>query len=197
MLHSQALLPEKNVAEYLMTKTKFIKNLLFTLLFITISSVSFAGSNQFLIPKGNLLILAPPVINKDYFLLEFGFLTEKEIKPWNYKYNAYVTAALFQDSLDKEGHLKAGGLGFKGGVILPTQPWVPLYFTLTVGFAKTALHTNPFFGRDDESVSRRTMFLIESGALYRLDKYFLRFAYQVSNVKYFKRHAILTFGVSY
>lgn len=181
-----------------MTKTRFIKNCLFTLFLISICSAAFAGSsNEFVIPKGNLALLAPPVINKDYFLFEFGFLTEKEFKPWDYKYNAYVTAAIFQDSLNKQDNLKAGGLGFKGGVILPTQPWIPIYSTLSIGFAKTALHKSPFFGRKDASVARKNMFLIETGGLYRIDKYFLRFAYQVSNLKFFSKHTILTFGVSY
>ncbi len=141
-------------------------------------------------------MLAPPVVNKDYFLFEFGFLTEKEFKPWAYKYNAYVTAGLFQDWLNKD-RLRAGALGAKGGVMLPTQPWIPLLFTGTVGFAKTALHKNPFFGKDTSSVAKKDMILLEAGFLYHVDKYFIRLVYQRSNVKYFTRHHFLVFGVNY
>lgn len=140
-------------------------------------------------------MVAPPVINKDYFLLEFGFITEKKVKESTY--NAYVTASLFQDSLDQKDKLKAGGLGFKGGVMIPTQPWVPLLFTMSFGFAKTVLHKSPFLGREDTNAGKKDMILLEAGALYRYEKYFLRLAYQVSNVKYFTRHTILIFGVSY
>lgn len=172
-----------------------IKKILLIILFIFGTPVIAADPNEFVFPKGNLLMLAPPVINKDYFSLEFGFITEKKVK--GSTYNAYVTAALFQDSLNQEGKLKAGGLGFKGGVMIPTQPWVPLLFTMSFGFAKTVLHKNPFLGRDDTSSGKKDMVLLEAGALYRFNKYFLRLSYQVSNVKYFKRHAILNFGVSY
>ena len=161
-----------------------------------LSSSIYAGSNEFVIPKSRILMLAPPIINKDYVLLEFGFVSEKSIKSWSYNYNAYVTASLFQDSQNLD-HLRAGALGFKAGVMLPTQPWVPLILTGALGFAKTALQKNPFLGKDGSSVSQKDMFLVEAGALYRIDKYFIRFVHQRSNVKYFKRHNIFLFGVNY
>ena len=140
--------------------------------FVFSGSFSFAGTNKFVLPQGNLIMLAPPVANKDYYLLELGFITEKNIKKWDYKYNAYVAAALFEDWLDKEDELRAGGLGFKGGVMLPTQPWVPVLFTVTVGFAKTVLHKNPIFGRDDQIAEKKTMFLLEAGPLYHYKNFF-------------------------
>lgn len=140
-------------------------------------------------------MIAPPIINKDYYSIEFGFVTPKSVK--SYYYNAFVTAALFQDSLEQPDKLHAGGLGFKAGIMLPTQTYIPLLITMTGGFAKTALHKNPFFGREEQSVSRKSMLLAELGLLYRYDKYFLRFAYQVSTVKYFKRHSLIMFGVNY
>jgi hypothetical protein len=173
-----------------------MKMFLITLI-ISISSISLAGTNEFAFHKGNLAILAPPLINKDYYLLEFGFVTEKKIKSWDYSYNAYVNAALFEDWLGKTDRLRAGGLGFKGGVILPTQPWIPLLFTMTIGYAKTVLNKNPLIGKESSNVFKKDMILIEAGAVYRFDKYFLRYAYQRSNVKYFSRHSILMLGVSY
>jgi hypothetical protein len=160
--------------------------------------MSFAGSNEFALKKGYLAAFAPPYVNKNYYLLEFGFLSEKEIKSWSYKYNAYVTAALFEDWLHQKEKLRAGGLGFKAGVMLPTQPWVPLLFTFSAGFAKTVLHNQPIVGSDSQSADKKDMFLLEAGALYHFNKkYLLRFAYQISNVKYFNRHTFLMFGVTY
>jgi hypothetical protein len=172
-----------------------IKNL-FILIIVSYSATTLAAkSNDYVLQKGNLLMVAPPVLNKDYFAFEFGFITEKIAR--GAKYNAFVTIGLFQDSLDQVGKLKAGGLGFKGGIMIPTQPWVPLLFTMTGGFAKTVLHQNPFLGKDQNTVSKKDMLLLAPGLLYKYDNYFLRTLYQVSNVKYFKRHFMISFGVSY
>ncbi|AUN98792.1 hypothetical protein C0V70_11910 [Bacteriovorax stolpii] len=174
-----------------------LKLLLLSSLFI--NSVAMADElDDMDMPKGTLLMLAPPVVNKKYFNLEFGFLTEKEFKPWSYEYNAYVTAAVFQDSYKRNDNLKTAGLGFKGGVFLPTQKWVPLLATLSIGYAKTALHKNPIFGKEESSKDKKNMFLLEVGALYYIDKkYFIRYAYQLSNVKYIKTHSIIMLGVDY
>lgn len=142
-------------------------------------------------------MFAPPIVNKDYFLFEFGFVTAKRFKKYDYNYNAYVSAALFQDWLGQKDNLKAGGLGFKGGVIMPFQPWFPLVLTLSTGFAKTALHKKPFLGHEDGNVASKDMVLLEAGLMYRYHNYFLRSVYQISNVKYFNRHFILMLGVSY
>ncbi|MBY0413363.1 MAG: hypothetical protein K2Q18_04330 [Bdellovibrionales bacterium] len=148
-------------------------------------------------PKGGLILFGPPGINKDYFLFEWGFVTEKKIKTWDYKYNAYVTVTLFQDASGRNDNYKAGALGFKGGVFLPIQPWIPLLFSLNVGYAKTALHKDPFLGRDDSSLERKDMILAEAGLFYRIDNFILRYSYQYSNIKYFKRHLLFTVGVNY
>lgn len=164
--------------------------------FFILNSNCYAGSNEFILQNNNLFIIAPPVVNKDYYLIEFGFITEKNFMPWSYKYNAYATVNLFQDWLGKD-QLRAGALGFKGGVMLPTQPWIPLLFTGSIGFAKTALHKSPFLGKEELSVAQKDMFLLEAGALYHYEGYFIRVAYQRSNVKYFTRHFLLMMGVNY
>ena len=174
-----------------------ILKILLTAFLLLTGHFSSLHAYDFVFKQGHMFMLAPPVINKDYFLFEFGFLTDKKIQTWNYNYNAYVTVALFQDWSDQKDGLKAGALGFKGGVILPTQPWIPLLFSMSLGFAKTALHEKPFLGREAKSVADTDMFLIEAGPLYRIDNYFIRFIYQVSNVRYFNRHTILTMGVNY
>ena len=171
--------------------------LLFIIFLLGISTFSYAGSNRFVLHKGHLVIFGPPVINKEYFLIEYGFIREKSVKSWGYRYNAYVTGTLFQDH-QGQGHIRAGALGFKAGVILPTQPWVPFLLAATLGFAKTALQRNPFLGKDGSSIAQKDMIFLEAGAIYRINEnYFVRFAHQRSTVKYFKRHNILMFGVNY
>jgi hypothetical protein len=169
---------------------------IFLLILIFGSLKSFGETKRFVLEKGNLFMLAPPGANKDYFLLEFGFSTKKEVKSWKYQYNAYVNAAIFQDWLTT-GKASAGALGFKAGVMLPSQPWIPLLGTLSLGYAKTVLHRDPFLGKDENSLDEKHMILIEAGALLHIKDYFIRYAYQVSNVKYFSRHSILMIGVNY
>lgn len=159
--------------------------------------MAFAGTKNFTLKDGGLVFLAPPVVNKDYYLIEFGFVTQKKIVSWDYQYNAYVNAALFEDWAEKTDKLRAGALGFKAGVLLPTQSWVPVLFTFSVGFAKTVLHKNPILGNDDQSVAKKNMLLMEAGLLYHSDDYFLRLAYQRNNVNYFSRRIIVMMGVNY
>lgn len=169
------------------------KHFILFLLFFLNTGIA-AEKTNFVIEDKFLVLAGLPVINKDYYSLEFGFLTKKKAK--NYQYNAYVTATLFEDWLDHPGKVRSGALGFKGGVILP-QNNIPLYTMLSVGFAKTALHNNPLFGKEEQSIARKDMLFLEVGALYRIDKIFLRLAYQRGTVKHFKRHVIFSVGVSY
>ncbi len=153
--------------------------------------------SEFIFKPGTLLNLGLPYINKDYYLLEFGFVTAKKYKKFNFDYNAYVTASLFEDWVDRDDNLRAGALGFKAGIMVPSQPWIPLLISASLGYAKTVLHKNPILGRDSTASGKKDMLLMEAGLLYKYDKYFARFAYQQGNVKYFKRHTLITLGVVY
>ena len=156
-----------------------------------------AEMKELVITEGKILSIAPPIVNKDYFLLEFGYLLEKKKVAWNYYYNAYVSADLFEDGQNLTDNLKAGGLGFKGGVFLPFEPWWPLLFSISGGYAKTVLHDSPLFGRDAVIKSKKDMVLIELGLLYHYEKYLIRFNYQKTNVHYFNRSTFISFGVNY
>lgn len=173
----------------------YFKVLLGTLL-ICLSITCFSETNNFLFREGNLAIIAPPGVNKDYYLLEFGFVIQKKIKALDYNYNAYVNAALFEDWKGRLDNLHAGALGFKGGVLFPV-PSVPLFMKVGVGFAKTVLHKNPVWGKSEQNVDKKDMFLLELGAFYSFDRYFLSFTYQKTNVHYFRRNSFLAIGVNY
>ncbi len=167
-----------------------------SLLIFFFLKVGVALSGEVLFREGSLINVAPPVINKDYYLFEYGFVVKKEIKKWKYGYNAFVNASFFEDWKGRSDNLHAGALGFKGGVLFPFSNY-PVYYRVATGFAKTALHKNPLFGKEEQSVSKKTMILLEAGLVYKFNNTFAGLSYQINNVKYFKRNIVLSFGVNY
>jgi len=145
-----------------------------------------------------LLIYAPHIFNPKYFGFEFGYVTKKSINSIQYPFNAFAKACLLEEYYTTNSELRAGGLGAKAGLFLPTQPWIPLYLEVAGGFPKPALHKDPWFGKNEQSVSNQTMFLAEGGIAIRYgDKVLLRGIYQVNNVKYFKKKFLFSVGVNY
>ncbi len=152
---------------------------------------------EHLFKDGTYLAFAPPYVNKDYFLIEYGFVVQKQLKEIKYDYNAYVVASLFEDWKDKDGDLKAGGLGFKVGALFPLIKSFPTSLKVGAGFAKTTLHKNPIFGKTESAVAKKDMGILEAGLVFRYHKFFVGGTYQFSNVKYFTRHVFISFGVNY
>lgn len=153
--------------------------------------------NQNQLESGTVVLFSPPVMNKKFYTFELGIIAEKKIQQWNYNYNAIASAVIFEDWKNQEGELKAGGLGFKGGVLLPILSWPHLFLVGQLGFAKTALHPNPLFGKDKNITSKKDMFFVENAVLVFYKHALFKFTYQVSNVKYFKTHIFLTIGWHY
>lgn len=145
--------------------------------------------------KQSLIILAPPVINKDYFLLEYGFVVKKEIK--EYFYNAFVTIALFEESADRPDNLAAGALGFKAGIYLPLSDNLPISLKMATGFARSVLHPKPFFGKDEQSASKNSLVLVEIGLQYKKDDFVIGLNYHRNTIDYFTKKVFLSFGVNY
>lgn len=171
---------------------KFLALFLFTLF----PAFVFGAETPELFRDGAIVNFAPPVVNKDYYLFEYGFTVRKEIKKWKYGYNAFVNASLFEDWKKRTDNLRAGALGFKGGVLFPL-PEPPLFYRVGVGFAKTVLHKNPIFGKEEQSVSKKTMLLFELGLVYKFDNFYYSATYQLTNVRFFTRHLFLSVGVNY
>lgn len=172
------------------------KNLILITTFVCTMFINHCLADS-IVPLSNksLILLAPPVINKDYFLFEYGFVVNKDIN--DYQYNAYVTIAFFEESPDRPDNLKAGALGFKGGVLLPVYQDLPVSFKLGVGFARSVLHHRPFLGKDEQTTSKNNMILIESGLLYHHHQYSFGITYQRNTIDYFTRKLFLNFGVNY
>jgi len=152
---------------------------------------------NFLLPKEKFIFLAPPLINDKYFSFDFGFQVEKAIKRWNYPYHAFANAMVGEESYTVDPGLRAGIFGFKGGVWLPTQPWVPLYTQFSFGYAKTALHHDPWFGKREQSRSNQDLLYVEAGLMLKWQKYLGRVVYQVNNIKYLKKNLFVSLGVNF
>lgn len=179
-----------------LTMTLLRKFLLFIFLFLSqFLSESVLASYEGTLKNDRLFIIAPPIINKDYYLIEYGFSVLKHVK--NYDYNAYVKAALFEDWLNRPDDLKAGALGFKAGILMPLNKSLPLSFQFGGGFAKAVLHKSPVFGKTEQSQSRNNLFLLEAGLTYKYQDYLVNLVYQRNNVGYFSRKLFLSFGVNY
>lgn len=170
--------------------------LLFISLFFVNQTVF--AKDYFFKPDSTFILVAPPLINKDYFGLDAGFVVNKRLKKFKLDYHLYVTGTLFQDS-SKElpEHLKAGALGFKFGGLAAFFPQIPVFLKVGTGYAKTALHHSPIFGNEKKSVSKKDMFFFETGLVYKIDKFVIGLNYQKSNVKYFHRNFYIQLGVNY
>jgi len=151
------------------------------------------------IPKEKILkyervfLVTPGFFNPKYFSIGFGFITQKKIL--TYHYNAYVIAFAAEESYTTHQELRAGALGGKGGVLLPVVPWVPIFLESAVGFAKTALHKDPWLGKSKDSIATRTQLLIQGGVLVRHRKMLFFSNYQINNLNYFSKKLFV--GVGY
>ncbi|MBT3584733.1 MAG: hypothetical protein HN509_07490 [Halobacteriovoraceae bacterium] len=148
--------------------------------------------------KDKLLIFYPPYANKDFFELEVGFKGDK--KAWNYPYHSFVSAFLFEKSIKfsdtnvSTNHpefsvngakkIKAAALGVKAGLILPTNPWFPLFAVSSLGLGKTVLHQDPWAGRNDGLVSEERLYQLELGLMYQFGDFLLRGNAYFSSTKY-------------
>ena len=167
------------------------KILLFTIIIFSTNLLAFVPK-ALTLQKEKIVFYIPHLINPKYFGFEFGFLTHKKIS--SYHFNAFLRAFIAEESYTINNDLRAGALGAKGGVLFPTQPWIPIYIELGIGFAKTALHKDPWFGVKEKTVSSKHLLLAETGLMLRYNKkYLFRLTYQFNNVSYFER--ALSFGV--
>jgi hypothetical protein len=156
-----------------------------------------ASTLELTLKQEKIAFMTPNIFNSKYFGVEFGFLISKQIKSLDYHYNAYVDAFIVEESYTTPEQLRSGALGFKGGVLLPTQPWIPLFFQAVIGYAKTAFHDDPWLGRREKSNDTGNMFLAEIGALYSLNGFLIRYAYQINTIDYFTRNSIFSLGVNF
>ncbi len=167
-------------------------------IFLLIYFVSFnllAKDKTALFEDSSLLNAALPVVNQDYFLIEYGFIVQKESK--NYKYNAFVDVALFQESKRSNDNLKSGALGIKAGVMMPLGNYFPISLQLGGGIAKAVLHPNPILGKNDQAREKDNLFLAEAALVYKYKQYFSKLMYQKNNVDYFTKNLFLTIGITY
>ncbi len=155
-------------------------------------------SNAFTpLPKNTIAFYLPQMINHKYVGFEFGFISQKKWEAINYPYNAFIKVFIIEES-PTTNDLRAAGLGGKAGLLLPTQPWFPLYLEIAIGYAKTALHKSPWLGDRDDTVESKSLALFEGGVLIRVNKKFLfKITYQINNVDYFSQKMYFAAGVNF
>lgn len=141
-------------------------------------------------------LYSPEMLNPKTFNLSFSYLIEKKIFK-KYKFNAFAGIFIAQEEDKFQEGLKAGALGFKGGVIIPTQKWLPIYLITNLGYAKTTLQQNPWFGTREQSTFIKDMFLLEGGFLIKWNNILLTYKTQINNIKYFKNHNFISLGASF
>ncbi len=145
----------------------------------------------------NIFYYSPDIVNDKYTGYELGFISNKKIKKLDYNYYAFASFIVMNEQYRPDDNLSAGALGFKGGVLLPTQPWVHLYLHLAVGFAKTSLQHDPFFGKTEQSLSSEDMFYYECGVVIRQKQFLAKVVFQDRSVDYFYRDVIFSLGVNF
>lgn len=144
------------------------------------------------------MIYTPHLLNPKFFGFEFGFVTNKKIERINYPYNAFAKITITEDFYEFDPDLRGGALGFKAGVLLPTQPWIPLSLELAIGYARTSLQKDPWLGDEEDSIRSDDLLLFEAGILYRMkEKLLFRFSYQFNNVEYFQRNFFFSIGYNF
>ncbi len=178
---------------------KYLPFIMFILLWIAPQAHSLVSKENTLHGK-RIMFYTPHLLNPRFFGFEFGFMAEKRLNGWDFNYNAFAKALVAEElyNIDTASELRAGMLGVKAGIILPTHSWFPFFLEFAFGFAKTAYHKDPWFGKQDDSVASADMFLLEAGAIYRVgDKFLLRINYQLNNVDYVAKKLFLSVGFNY
>lgn len=143
-----------------------------------------------------IMLYTPHIFNPKFFSFEFGYVTKKEIK--GYHYNAFAKALIAEEFYTTSSQLRAGALGAKAGVFLPTWPWIPLFVELAFGYAKTSLHKDPWLGKREDSLQTKSLLLLDGGISYLYkQKIIYRFSYQTNNNEYFTKKIFFSVGANY
>lgn len=145
-----------------------------------------------------IMYYTPHILNPKYFGFEFGFVTDKKIESWNFPYNAFAKILLAEDFYKYDPNLRAGALGFKLGLMIPTQPWIPISLELAIGYAKTSLQKDPWLGEDEDRLQNKDLFMAEGGLVWIYNqKLLFRLNYQYNNVDYFVRKVFFSIGSNF
>lgn len=138
--------------------------------------------------------ITPPAINGSHMAIETGFITQKKYEKFNYDYNAFVGAFLARETYIANHQLKTAELGFKGGLLFPVVPIIPIFLQGNAGYAKTAFQEDPIFGKSKQTISKKDMFFYELGSLYHFERFFLNALYQKNNLNTVEQSYFLSIG---
>ena len=179
---------------------KLIYFILLFAIFNTIASTPVLASEIDLIPikSKTIVIYTPHLFNPKFFSFEMGFITQKKIESINYPFNAFAKILIAEEFFTTATNLRAGVIGIKTGLLLPTQPWFPLLLEISIGYGKTSLHEDPWLGDRDKSVDDSEIFLVEAGGIIRISEgLFFRVMYQLNTLDYLKRKTFFSVGFNF
>lgn len=180
---------------------KMACSLIFGLVFILTTVYAAQPKSSFddmVLKHKRVMYYTPHILNPKYFGFEFGFVTDKKIKSWNYPYNAFAKILIAEDFYKYDPNLRAGALGFKVGIMLPIQPWIPVSLEMGIGYSKTSLQNDPWLGKDEDRLQNKDMFMAEAGLVWIFRRKLLfRLNYQYNNVVYFQRKLFFSIGSNF
>ncbi len=168
------------------------------LIFINNVEAKPSSFDDVVLKNKRVMYYTPHIFNPKFFGFEFGFVTDKKIESWNYPYNAFAKVVLAEDFYKYDPTLRAGALGFKIGIMIPTQPWIPVSLEMAIGYAKTSLQIDPWLGDKDDRLQDKDLFLAEAGLVWIYNRKLLfRLHYQYNNVDYFVRKVFFSIGSNF
>ncbi len=164
------------------------------LFFWSLETFAFQGRE---LPNEFLAWYAPAQINSHSFHFEFGYTVPKTISKYNYHYNAFVEGLVKGESYPNSD-IKSAALGGKGGVLLPTQNYLPLSMQIAAGYAKAVHQRDPWFGKNEDTIARKNIIFLEIGLVYIWQKkYLLKYNYELYSNKIFQHKNFFSLGINF
>jgi len=173
---------------------------LFKLFYLLLLSFTVLGSAPLRIPHQWVSHLGSAVSDK-YFSTEYelSFIGKKE------KIDSYLSFFIqnvdFKNNsaakVDYISEVDAAVLGAKGGVMLPLLSEFGLAPHIGVGWGRSNLAVDPWLGDRENSLGRKQLFLIETGAYIFYDRVVFKLNYKLTSLNYLSNSFSLALGLSY
>ncbi len=154
----------------------------------------------------NFALITSNIANNDVYAIEFGFIGKKKLEKYNFVYNSLVTPFMLEQKItntdigittNSTNSLKSAILGVKAGLLIPTNPYLGLSIYSVLGYAKSSVAKDPWFGKNEQQLKKRDVFLLEYGLIFHHDRYLLRTTFIHSNLKYYNKKLQLSIGINF
>lgn len=157
------------------------------------------------LPYPKILLYTGDLGNKQHYGFEFlmtkrmswkrlRFDTVLGLFAWDFRLREKVVD---QASLDPERTVRSGAFGAKGGILVPTNRFIGLSWVAQFGLGLSTVQREPWFGRKQDSLMRRDVYLIETGWMWHWDHVAARLLYQRTSLPYFDDNWLFALGVTF